>query len=539
MLYSFDDFVLDSDRRELHQGGCPIALQPQVFDLLEYLIRCRDRVVTKEDLIAAVWGGRIVSESSLTTRINAARKAVGDSGEDQRLIRTLPRKGIRFVGVVQEHSAGSASANAEAGGATVSRLAARATRTAGTAESTVGTHEAFLPSRRPSIAVLPFQNMSGDPEQEYFADGMVDEIITGLSRIKWLSVISRNSTFIYKNKPMTMKEVEEKFGARYVLEGGVRKSANRVRITVQLIDTESDTHLWAEQYDRVLKDVFALQDEITMRVISAIEPSLRKVEIERVKRQRPNNLNAYDLVLRSLPLVFAMMPKDAEIAIPLLESAVKLQPDYGAAYAFLGWCYHHRFVRGGREEDRIAGVQHARAAVSHGSDDATALAVAAHVITYLDHDTGTAVRLFDHALELSNSNIFALSLSAIALAWMGKAEPAIERAKRAIRLSPFDSYNFRSYHALAITAFSQRRYQDAVDAAQNAVRYNPHFAPARAVLAAALLRVGRAAEAKAAGRDMLECEPSFTTQAFSALELERAVFMPFAEAWRELGWPDR
>src|SRR5262245_21549719 len=276
------------------------------------------------------------------------------------------------------------------------------------------------------------------------------------------------------------------------------------------------------------------QSPISRAKISAAPP-----EVDRVKRQRPSNLNAYDLVLRSLPLVFVMMPKDAEVAIPLLESAVKLQPDYGAAYAFLGWCYHHRFVRGGLlEADRIAAIQHARAAIAHGSDDATALAVAAHVITYLEHDTVAALKLFDRALELSNSNIFALSLSAIALAWMGKAKLAVERAERAIRLSPFDSYNFRSYHALAIACFSMQRYQDAVDAAQNAVHYNPHFGPARGVLAAALLRVGREMDAKTAGRDMLACEPTFTTRAFSVVDLEPAVFVPFAEALRELGWPE-
>ena len=296
--------------------------------------------------------------------------------------------------------------------------------------------------------------MSDDPEQDYFADGMVDEIITGLSRIKWLSVISRNSTFIHKDKPVAIREIASKLGVGYVLEGGVRKSGNRVRITAQLIDTKTDAHLWAEQYDRVLEDVFALQDEITMCVIGAIEPSLRKAEIDRVKRQRPSNLNAYDLVLRSLPLIFAMVPKDAEIAIPLLENAVKLQPDYGAAYAFLGWCYHHRFVRGGmHEEDRATAIQHARAAIAHGSDDATALAVAAHVIIYLAHDTVTAFKLFDRALELSSSNVFALNLNAIALAWMGKAELAIERAEQAIRLSPFNSSNFRSHHARRLHAF--------------------------------------------------------------------------------------
>ena len=206
---------------------------------------------------------------------------------------------------------------------------------------------------KPSIAVLPFQNMSGDPEQEYFADGMVEEIITGLSRIKWLSVISRNSSFIYKNKPVTVTEVADKFRVRYVLEGGVRKSGNRVRITAQLIDAETDAHLWAEQYDRSLEDVFAMQDEITMRVVGAIEPSLRKAEIDRVKRQRPNSLNAYDLLLRSQQFVFAGMPKEAAKAIPLLEEALKLEPDYGAAHAFLSWCLHARYSRGGlHEEDR-------------------------------------------------------------------------------------------------------------------------------------------------------------------------------------------
>ena len=202
-------------------------------------------------------------------------------------------------------------------------------------------------SNRPSIAVLPFQNMSGDPEQEYFADGMVDEIITGLSRIKWLSVISRNSTFIYKKKSVAMKEVADKFGVRYVLEGGVRKAGNRVRITAQLIDVETDAHLWAEQYDRLLEDVFALQDEITMRVVGAIEPSLRKAEIDRIVRQRPNTFNAYDLLLRSQQFVFAGMPKEATKAIPLLEEALKLEPDYSAAHAYLSWCLHSRYGRGG------------------------------------------------------------------------------------------------------------------------------------------------------------------------------------------------
>ena len=517
MLFSFENYSLDTDRRELRCGDSLVSLQPQVFDLLEYLIRNRARVASKDDLIANVWGGRIVSESALTTRINAARSAIGDTGDEQRLIRTVSRKGVRFVATVAEDRPAAAPPPPGAG-------------------------EESPPldcADRPSIAVLPFQNMSGDPEQEYFADGMVEEIITGLSRTKWVSVTSRNSTFIYKNQAIAAQDVAAKFGVRYVLEGSVRKSANRVRITTQLIDAKADVHLWADQYDRVIEDVFAVQDEITMRVIGAIEPSLRKAEIDRVRRQRPHNLSAYDLVLRSLPSVFAQMPKDAAVAIPLLEGAVKLQPDYGAAHAFLGWCLHHRFARGGlREEDRAAAVKHARAAITHGSDDPTALAVAAQVIVWDEHDIATGLKLFDRALELSNSNVFALTLSAITLAWIGKAEFAMERAENAIRLSPFDSYNFRSHHALGIAHFSRERYKDSLEAARRAIDYNPGFSIARAVLAAALLRAGRPIEATVSAQDVLACEPTFTIHGLSlSAGLEPAVFGPFADAWRELALP--
>jgi adenylate cyclase len=393
---------------------------------------------------------------------------------------------------------------------------------------------------KPSIAVLPFNNMSGDPEQDYFADGMVEEVITGLSRIKWLLVISRNSSFIYKNKPVAVKEVADKLGVRYVIEGSVRKSRNRVRITAQLIDAETGAHLWAEQYDRLLEDVFALQDDITMCVVGAIEPSLRKAEIDRIKRQRPNNLDAYDLVLRSLPFVFTNMPNGAEKAIPLLGDALKLEPNYAAAHAFLSWCLHARFSRGGlQEKDRIAAIHHAHAAIAHGNDDATALAIAAFVIALEEHDTTTALKLFDRALEFSNSNVFALSCSAMTLALLGKTELAIERAQQALRLSPLDSFNFRSNNALAVTYFHTQRYGDAEGAARTAIDANPSFSFTHAVLAAALMRLGRVEEAKATAQTVLECEPSFTIRGLLRIVgLEPAVFRPLADAWREVGLPE-
>jgi len=509
---TFGRFQLNLNQRRLLCQGAPVQLGSRALDILCVLAKAEGEIVSKDELMTHVWPGVVVQENNIQVHISALRKVLGQEKDGETHLVTVPGRGYRLIGL--KSSAAAGEPDGQAGDTT---------------------------SERPSIAVLPFQNMSGDPEQEYFADGMVEEIITGLSRIKWLSVISRSSTFIYKNRPANIREVADKFGVRYVLEGGVRKSGNRIRITAQLIDGRSEAHLWAEQYDRVLDDVFALQDEITMCVVGAIEPSLRKAEIDRVRRQRPNDLNAYDLVLRSLPFVLSHIPRDSAAAIPLLEDALKLQPDYAAAHAFLSRCLHHRFVRAGlREEDRIAAIQHARAAIAHGSDDATALAVAAYIIAYDDRDTATALKLFDRALELSGSNVFALSFSAIVLAYMGKADLAVERAQLTLRLSPFDVYNFRAKHALAIVHFYGGRYANAVDDARSAVHANPRFSTGHALLAAALLRAGRTAEAKAAALDVLAHEPTFTIHGFQLVAggVEPALSKHFADAWRELGLPE-
>src|SRR5439155_6307626 len=242
-----------------------------------------------------------------------------------------------------------------------------------TAENDPATGLLSLPDR-PSIAVLPFQNMSGDAEQDYFVDGMVEDIITGLSRIKWLFVIARNSSFAYKGKSPDIRQVGRELGVRYVLEGSVRRAAGRVRITGQLIEAETGRHIWAERYDRALDDVFALQDEITASVVGAIEPSLRRAEIERVRRKRPDSLDAYDLVLRAAPLVDPPMPDGASQALLLLEQALAREPDYALAHGYAAFCHEILFMRaGGREENRQAAIRHAHAAVAYGRDDGVAL----------------------------------------------------------------------------------------------------------------------------------------------------------------------
>jgi len=260
--FAFADHVLDPDRRELTRGSEPITIGPQVFDLLLCLLRNRERVVGKDELLDVVWGGRIVSESTLASHINAVRKAVGDSGEDQRLIRTVARKGFRFVGEVRE----------------IQKPERAASTPAGSDETPVP------PPDRPSIAALPFVNLSGDPEQAYFTDGVVEDIIAALSRNRWLFVIARNSSFTYKGRAVDVKQVGRELGVRYVLEGSVRSAANRVRITGQLIDTATGMHLWADRFEGSLDDIFALQDQLAASVVGAIAPQLERAEIQRAQR---------------------------------------------------------------------------------------------------------------------------------------------------------------------------------------------------------------------------------------------------------------
>src|ERR1700722_4375892 len=317
-IYAFGPFRLDVAAGILFRGAEPLALGQRAGALLQILVEGGGNPISKDRLIESAWPGLAIEESNLPVQIAALRRVFAEESGGDSWIETLPRRGSRYVGpaAVQQKNEGAAG----------------------------NEQPALAPPDKPSLAVMPFTNMSGDPEQEYFADGMVEDIITGLSRIKWLFVIARNSSFIYKGQAVNVGRVGRELGVRYVLEGSVRKAGERVRVSGQLIETETSVHLWAERYDRPLDDVFALQDEITLNVVGAIEPSLREAEIERVKRKRPENLDAYDLVLRALPHVF--LPEEAEAAksMPLLERALTLEPDYAGAHGYLAWCHQILFV---------------------------------------------------------------------------------------------------------------------------------------------------------------------------------------------------
>ncbi|HXQ52884.1 MAG TPA: tetratricopeptide repeat protein [Stellaceae bacterium] len=374
---------------------------------------------------------------------------------------------------------------------------------------------------RPSIAVLRFANMSGDADQEYFADGMVEDIITGLSHITWLGVIARNSSFHYGGVSVDLKQVGRELGVRYVLEGSVRKLGNRVRITAQLVEADNGRHLWAERYDRDLTDIFALQDDITMAVVGAIEPSVRAAEIERVRHMRPDNLDAYDLILRALPLANSGVPGDAERALPLLQRAIELEPRFGGAHALLARCYQARYVTlGYRAEDKVAAIAYAHEALSLGRDDAASLASAGFIIYLLERDVATANEAFERALSLNPSSSIALCFSALTLAFSGKTDLAIERAERAIKLSPFDPLLYGPHTALAAAHCIAGRPDEAIAAARRAIQINPRFPQAQVWLIIALVQSRRIDEAKTVGKRLLEIEPTFTVGGFASLAPE-------------------
>ena len=297
MRFLFGKCTLDADARELTRAGRVIHVEPQVFDVLVRLINRRGHVVSKDELVATVWHGRIVSDSTLSSRVNAARQAIGDSGEQQSFIRTVARRGFRFVGDLREEPS---TADVDAS------MPAQAIDTRQPADGSHAyaddTGRRSFPDR-PSIAVLPFQNMSRDPEQDYFADGIVEDVITALSHFRQLFVIARNSTFVYKGRAIDVKQVGRELRVRYVLEGSIRKFGNRLRITGQLIDAATGAHLWADRFDGALEDVFDLQDQITINVVGAVAPKLEQAEIDRARRKPTENLDAYDLYLRGLSTI--------------------------------------------------------------------------------------------------------------------------------------------------------------------------------------------------------------------------------------------
>jgi len=507
MGYRFDTYEIDDTRQELRRAGAAVHIEPQVFDLLAYLVKNRARTVSRDELIDTIWHGRIVSDAALSSCISAARRAIGDSGSSQDLIRTLHKRGFRFVGDIEDDAALSAGDETTASHG----VALGQTPVVPSAEST-GTAPLPLPDK-PSIAVLPFKNMSGDPDQEYFADGLTEDITTGLSRQPWFFVIARNSAFSFKGEAVAVQEIAAQLGVRYILEGSVRKSAGRVRVTAQLIDAAAGSHLWAEKYDRELSDIFELQDDITNRVIDSVGPQILVAEAARVRRKPPQNIVAWDLVMQALPHMWRVSAHDHQIAQRLLRQAIELDANYAHAHALLGWTYVSLFNLDARmpmSELTERAFEAGTRAVALDDQDAWA-----HLVLGLGHARRRrpepALIHLSKAVDL-NPN-FALGHAGLgyALACSGQPERGLEAVDRAQRFSPRDP--FLAIYAPTVrymAMFALGRYEEAIEICRATAALHPHHAGAWRLMTVSLGLLGRGAEARQALAHTLTLQPDLS-----------------------------
>lgn len=510
MQFVFDNCVLDLDRRELLRASDTVSTAPKVFDVLVYLMENRDRVVSRDDLVNTVWQGRIVSESTLATHINAVRKAVGDDGQQQRVIRTIARKGFRFVAAVTNAQASTAADPPQVS-------------SAAPGPAMIASTEAFAVSApvvpaRPSIAVLPFVNLSGDPEQDYLSDGVIEDVISALSQYRWLFVVARNSSFAYKGHTVDVKQIGRELGVRYVLEGSWRKSANRVRTSAQLIDATTGILHWAGRFEGVLGDIFELQDQITESVVGAIAPQLERAEIDRAQRKPTESLDAYDYYLRGMTKLHQGTRETIDQALQLFHKAIASDPDYASAYAMAAWCHCWRRVNNwmsDREKETAEGIRLGRLAVDLGPDDAVALTRGGHVLGQLGGDTSGAIALLDKALGLNPNLAATWFLGAFLRLWRGEIEDAVKFFKHAMRLSPRDPELYRMQAGMAAAHLFLQDFDAAASWAEKAYQNLPSFQMAVAVGTASYALSGRASDAERGLAHLRQLNPALRLSTLS------------------------
>jgi TolB-like protein len=471
-LVRFGRFRLDLGRRVLWRDETALHLATRALEILCVLVSAKGKVVTKDELMAEVWSGLVVEENNIHVHVSALRKALEDGENGQSYVVTVTGRGYRFVGLEPLASVDKADAG----------------------------QNLPLPDR-PSIAVLPFANLSGSPEQEYFADGIVEDITTALSRMRWLFVIARNSSFTYKGRAVDVKQVGRELGVRYVLEGSVRRAADRVRLTGQLIDAATGAHLWADRFDGGLEDIFELQDEITASVVSAMMPKLEQAEIERAKRKPTESLDSYDYLLRGMASVYKWTSKDISEAVDLFYQAIERDPDFSMPHGMVAWCYLWRNANGWTtdREQAIAETTRLAARVTElGKDDAVSLAFGGLALAYVAGDLEGGEALIDRALVLNPNLMAGWYASGWVKAFLGETEIAIEHVARAMRLSPLDPLMFLMQGVTALAHFVAGQYDEAVEWAAKAAREQPNFSGAIRNMAASNALSGRMQEARRA-----------------------------------------
>ena len=483
-MYLFEDYALDTDRRELRRGAAQLSMEPQVFDLLVFLVRNSDRVVSKDDLLAAVWGGRIVSESTLATRINAARRIIGDSGEQQRLIRTTIGKGVRFVGAVRERQAA--------------------------AEPAISTPP------RLSIIVLPFTNLSNDPELEFFADGITDDLTTDLSQIPGSFVIARNTAFTLKGESVDVKRIGREFGVCYVVEGSLRLAGESVRVNVQLTDAESGAHLWADRFDSDPANLAQAQNEILGRVARTLSLKLVWAAGLRIERQRPLDTDPQDLLIHGWALfnraTTAAILREAQL---VFERVLEIESDSIGARIGIGYALAvnvANYWSTSVQQDKARAEQLLLEAIEQDANSARARAALGLLRRVQNRLDESRIEL-EMAVALAPNYAAAFWMLSTTLILLGKPDAAILVAEKGLRFSPSGEAVPTAYMAMGQAHLLLGHVEQAIEFARKARASNPRLYITNTMLAAALGLKGELDEARAVLAEAIKLRPEFNSLA--------------------------
>ena len=508
MLYKFDDYLIDTETLELSKHGIPVHSEPQVIELLALLVENSERLVTKEEIYKTIWKGRIVSEAALSSRVKSLRQLLGDTGKTQQFIRTVHKRGFRFVAdvrrVEKQTDAKQKTADKKPQAHEVIPISSHAPPTT----------DDYAHIEKPAVAVLPFANLSGDEEQEYFADGITADIITHLSKHRWLQVVARNTMLGFKNKSSSIRELADALNVNYVVEGNVRKAGNRIRVAANLIDANSGHQIWSDRYDRQLDDIFDLQDEITETIVARLEPEIGFAERSRVASVRPASLKAWDAYHLGVYHFFKFTGKDNIEAQRLLKQSQELDPKFGEAYAWwayaviLGMVYWDTKPTQEMMDKALAACDKA---LSFDSQNASFHALKARIqVARCEYSSG----LTENEIAIKLNPTFAAAHCGLgdSLAYEGHYDEAMECFDRAINMSPNDPQLWAFYSYAAQALIFAKEFEKALQYTERASAMPNHQYWTTAHKVVALAHLGRDAEAKQAMQRLMQQNPNFSLQ---------------------------